>query len=376
MFKNCVTVIEIGSSKLSAIVASAGINNTFNIHAKASVEYAGFFEGDFVEKTGLESAVEALLGQIRSTYKKNIQKIYVGVPAEFSKVVTLSEKLSFSHKQTITQRDLDALSNQASEKINVDGMEILSINPISYVLDNDRKTNSPLTLTANMIMAELSIILAQSSFIQTFNRIWSKFGILQVEYLSEPLCEALMVLEKEERDRTCIVIDVGARTTSIAFTKGDGLTNLTSFSLGGSHITSDLSEACGISYADARNLKKEIVLSLKGGENDFYQFSLLSGRYVKIPLKFVNEVAMYRIDMIADTTNECIRLFAKEFVPYYPIYLSGAGLSKIRGGKDYFAKCINRNISYGVPPIPAMDKPENASLLGLVDYALKQSKRA
>jgi len=376
MFKNCVTVIEIGSSKLSAIVASAGINNTFNIHAKASVEYAGFFEGDFVEKTGLEPAVEALLGQIRSTYKKNIQKIYVGVPAEFSKVVTLSEKLSFSHKQTITQRDLDALSNQASEKINVDGMEILSINPISYVLDNDRKTNSPLKLKANMIMAELSIILAQSSFIQTFNRIWSKFGILQVEYLSEPLCEALMVLEKEERDRTCIVIDVGARTTSIAFTKGDGLTNLTSFSLGGSHITSDLSEACGISYADARNLKKEIVLSLKGGENDFYQFSLLSGRYVKIPLKFVNEVAMYRIDMIADTTNECIRLFAKEFVPYYPIYLSGAGLSKIRGGKDYFAKCINRNISYGVPPIPAMDKPENASLLGLVDYALKQSKRA
>jgi len=376
MFKNCVTVIEIGSSKLSAIVASAGINNTFNIHAKASVEYAGFFEGDFVEKTGLESAVEALLGQIRSTYKKNIQKIYVGVPAEFSKVVTLSEKLSFSHKQTITQRDLDALSNQASEKINADGMEILSINPISYVLDNDRKTNSPLKLKANMIMAELSIILAQSSFIQTFNRIWSKFGILQVEYLSEPLCEALMVLEKEERDRTCIVIDVGARTTSIAFTKGDGLTNLTSFSLGGSHITSDLSEACGISYADARNLKKEIVLSLKGGENDFYQFSLLSGRYVKIPLKFVNEVAMYRIDMIADTTNECIRLFAKEFVPYYPIYLSGAGLSKIRGGKDYFAKCINRNISYGVPPIPAMDKPENASLLGLVDYALKQSKRA
>lgn len=375
MFKNSVVVIEIGSSKLSAIVASAGVNNTFNIHARAFVDYAGFFEGDFVEKTSLEDAVEALLGQIRSTYKKEIQKIYVGVPAEFSKVVTLSEKISFNRKQTIYQKDLNALSNQASEKINVDGMEILSINPISFVLDGDRKTREPLKLKASAITAEYSVILAQTNFIQTFNRIWSKFGISQVEYLSEPLCEALMVLEKEERERTCIVIDVGARTTSIAFVKGDGLTNLTSFSLGGSHITNDLSDACKISYADARNLKKEIVLSLKGGENDFYQFALISGRYVKIPMKFVNEVAMYRIDMIADTTNECIRLFAKEFVPYYPIYLCGAGLSKIRGGKDYFAKCINRNISYGVPPIPAMDKPESASLFGLVDYALKQSKR-
>lgn len=372
MAKECVTVVEIGSSKLSCVVAQSGVNGIFNIKAKAAVEYAGFFEGEFVEKAGLEDAVRSLFAQIQATYKRPIEKIFVGVPAEFSQVASAKEQINFKFKRSVKQKDIDLLCREASAKIESEDMEILSVSPIFYTLDDNRKTNQPLGLKANKIAAELSIILAQTSFIQTFNKIWTRLGIMQVEYLSEPFCEAMLILEKEERERTCIVIDVGARSTSVAFVKGDGLTNLTSFSMGGSYITSDLTEACNINYADATNLKKQIVLSLKGGDQDFYELSTLGGRVAKIPLNFANEVVCYRIELIAKTVNECIRLFAKDYVPYYPIYLCGAGLAKIKGGKDYFAKCIGRNVSYGKPPIPALDRPENASMLGLVGKALEQ----
>ena len=81
MAKNCVTVVEVGSSKLRAVVAQKGVNGIFNIKAKAEVEYAGFFEGEFVEKGALEDAVVALFSQIQSVYKKPIYKLSVGVPA-------------------------------------------------------------------------------------------------------------------------------------------------------------------------------------------------------------------------------------------------------------------------------------------------------
>lgn len=372
MTKDCVTVVEIGSSKLSCVVAQSGVNGIFNIKAKASVEYAGFFEGEFIEKSLLEDAVRSLFSQIVATYKKPIDKIFVGVPAEFSQVTSAKEQINFRFKRAVKQKDIDMLCEEASRKIGVDGMEILSVNPIHYTLDDNRTTNQPLKLKASKISADLSVILAQTSFIQTFNKIWARLGIEQVEYLSETLCEAMLILEKEERERTCIVIDVGARSTSVAFVKGDGLTNLTSFSMGGSYITSDLSEACGLAYNDARNLKKEIVLSLKGDDNSYYELQTFGGKVAKIPLNFANEVVSYRIELIAKTVNECIRLFAKEYVPYYPVYLCGAGLSKIKGGKDYFARCIGRNIAYGKPPIPAMDKPELAGMLGLVGKALDQ----
>jgi cell division protein FtsA len=265
---------------------------------------------------------------------------------------------------------LAELCSNASSKVVVDDMEVLSVNPIYYERDDERKTNDPIGFKTGKLSAELSIVLAQSYFIQTFNKIFTRLGIVQVEYLSEPLCEAMLILEKEERERTCIVIDVGARSTSVAFVKGDGLSNLSSFSMGGSYVTSDLSEACGLSYLDARNLKKQIVLSLKGGPNDFYEVTTFGGKVVKVGMNFANEVAGYRVELIAKTVNECIRLFAKEYVPYYPIYLCGAGVSKIKGGKDFFAKCVARNISYGLPPVPGLDKCELASMLGLLKAAL------
>lgn len=370
MAKECVTVVEIGSSKISAVVAQRGVNGIVGIKARARVEYAGFFEGEFIEKALLEDEIKNLFNQLSSVYKKPIEKIYVGVPAEFSKVTSAKEQLVFKFKRNVKDSDIQSLSDCACEKIDVEGMDVLSVDPIYYALDDNRKTTSPVGIKASKISAEFSIILAQKSFIQTFNRIWSKVGVSQVEYLSEPRCESMLILEKEERERTCIVIDVGARSTSVAFVKGDGLTNLTSFSMGGSYVTSDLSEACGISYNDARNLKKQIVLSLQGGKNDFYELATLGGRTVKIPLSYANEVVCYRLEIIAKTVNECIRLFAKEYVPYYPIYLCGAGVSRIRGGKDFFAKCLGRNISYGVPPIPAYDKPQYTSMLGLVNAVL------
>lgn len=373
MAKENVTVVEIGSSKLSCVVAQRGVNGIFNIKAKAVVEYAGFFEGEFIEKSSLEDAVKSLFAKIQSIYKKKINKLFVGVPAEFSKVANLQEQIIFKLKRTIKNSDIQALSDSASAKVDVEDMEILSVNPIYYNLDENRKVSNPLKLKANKLSAEFSVVLAQREFVQTFNKIWINMGIEQVEYLSEALCQAMLILEKEERERTCIVIDVGARSTSVAFVKGDGLTNLTSFSMGGSYVTSDLSEACNIPYSDASNLKRQIVLSLVGGEKDFYELVTLGGRVLKIPLNFANEVVCYRLEMIAKTVNECIRLFAKEYVPYYPIYLCGAGVSKIRGGKDFFAKCIGRNISYGLPPVPSLDKPEFASMLGLVNTALGEN---
>ncbi len=372
MAEKCVTVIEIGSSKLSCMIAERGVNNIFNIKAKASVDYAGFFEGEFIEKAYLDDAVMTLFSQITSIYKKKIRKVYVGVPAEFSKVITKTCQLNFKNRHTISQKDIDSIFAKVSEQNYADDMDIISVNPISYTIDETKNIQNPLKQKCYFISAELSLVLAQSGFIKLFNKIWSKLGIEQVEYISEPLAEGMFVLEEEERERTCIVIDVGARSTSVAFIKNNAMTNLTSFSMGGSYITSDLTEACGIGYTEARSLKKQIVLSLKGDKDDTYELSTLGGKILKLPLNFVNEAVCYRIGLIASTINECIRVFAKEYVPFYPIYLCGAGLTKIKGGKDYLAKCLNRNVSYGVPPVPGMDKPELSAILGLVNSALSE----
>ena len=197
MAQNCVTVVEIGSSKLSCVIAERGLNGTYIVKAKASTEYAGFFEGEFIESGYLYDAVQSLFSQISSTYKKKIKKVYVGIPAEFSKVVVCEEQMNFKFKHSINEKDINFLYNQASENHRMEDMEIVSVNPISFKIDDNRWVANPVGEVANSLSAQLSIIYGGKEFIELFNNIIAGLGFSSVEYISEPLAEALFVITKE-----------------------------------------------------------------------------------------------------------------------------------------------------------------------------------
>lgn len=370
MTKDFVLVIDIGSSKLRAMIAGAGVNNTFYVKAQAQIEYDGFYEGRFLNPDAIGDAIKTILNEIDYESMRGERKVYIGVPAEFSSVVCTTATLNLGERRKIKQADLDNLFYTAGERAKSENVEIVSVNPLSFRLDEGRTSIQPVGEQAITISAELSIIYSNKNFIDMFNNIVSSLGFSSVEYLSEPLSEGLFVVSKEEREDLNLVINVGDLTTSVAFVKGEGLASLASFAIGGGHFTNDLSEAFDLSLAEADRLKRQIVLSLKAGHNDFYELTNDLGKVLKIPMNDANMVVSSRIDIVASAISQCIQLFSSQYMPYLPTLLTGAGISQIKGGRDYLAKCLGRNISYGVPPLPGKDKPQNASIYSLVASAL------
>ena len=369
-----VLVFDIGSSKLRVMLAGRGINDTFNIKAFKEVFYEGFYEGNFLKQDKLFAIFDQIITELDIRSNKKVKKVYVGVPAEFSSVRSGEVSLNFGDRKKIKKADLDSLYYMASEKAKKADVEVVSVNPINYLLDDGRFTLTPIGETANSITANLSVVYADKVFIDLFNSIVASLGFNSVEYISEPLAQVMFVMPKEKREDLSLLVDVGDLTTSIAFTKGEGLIGLTSFARGGGFFTNDLAEAFSLSMNEAERLKKEVVLSLKGGHNDFYELALDMGKVTKIPLNNANEVLTYRIEELAQVIAKCIQMYSKEFITYLPVYLTGAGLSKIKGGRDCLAKCLGRNITYGVPPLPGKDKPEMSSIYSLVNAALNSEE--
>lgn len=375
MAKDSVLVFDIGSSIVRAMVACKGVNDTFIIKAQTFVDYAGFYEGRFLDEDGLQNVIEGVIRDLDIKVGKSIDKVYIGVPAEFSSVVTTSATQNFGDRKKIKKQDVDTLFYSAGEKAKEENVEILTVCPIQFKLDEGRVVVDPVGEMATALSAQLSVVYAGRNFISLFNRIVGNLGFSAVEYISEPLCEGLFCISKEGREDLNLIINIGDLTTSVSFVKGEGLVGMYSFSYGGGHITNDLSQAFDLSLTEADRLKRQIVLSLKGTSKDFYELMNDSGKVVKIPLVDANDVVGYRIDTIGSAIMQCIQLFSKEFISFLPVYLTGSGVSLIKGGRDYLAKCLGRNISYGVPPLPGKEKPQNASILSLVAYALK-SKNA
>lgn len=370
-----VLVFEIGSSSLRGMLAGRGINNTFKVKSYKEMLYDGFYEGNFLAPDKLYDALKGLMRELDVSPNKNLDKVYFALPSEFSSVRTTEVALNLGERRKIKRQDVEALSYTAGEKAKNGDVEIVSISPITYVLDGGRLTLEPIGENASSLSATMSIVYASREYIEFFNSLASKLDFGRVEYLSEALCQSRFVLPKEKREELSLIVDVGDLTASIAFAKGQGLVGLTSFARGGGFITNDLAEAFDLSVGEAGSLKEIIVLSLQGKKGDFYELSGSGGITQKILLSSANEVVKYRIDELGKVIARYIHLFAKDEFSTLPIYLTGAGLSKIKGGRDYLAKCLGRNVDYGTPPLAGKDKPELATIYSLVNEALKSEEK-
>ncbi len=363
-----VLVFDIGSSKVRAVVAGRGLNGTFNVRGLKEVEYDGFYEGEFLDKEKIYPIFEGVVAEFEA-YLDRIDKVYIGVPAEFSSVFTTEVAFNFGERRKVKKSDIDSLQYMAGEKAKNANVEVVSVSAVEYVIDG-RTTLSPIGESGSAITGKLSVIYANKVFIDLFNEIVGGLGFSAVEYISEPLAQAHFIIPAEKKEDLALLIDSGDLTTSIALTKGEGLILLTSFSRGGGFITNDLSEAFNLSMGEADRLKKQVVLSLKGKQNDCYHLTTDMGTTTKIMLNEANEVVGYRIEELAEVISKCLQLHNQQFASYLPVYLTGGGISKLKGGRDFLAKCLGRNIAYGVPPLPGKEKAELASLYSLVSVAL------
>ncbi len=148
---------------------------------------------------------------------------------------------------------------------------------------------------------------------------------------------------------------------------------LNSFSLGGGHICGDLAQCLQIPFASAEQLKSKIVLSVSPNQNDVYEV-MVQNKVTPISMNFTNSVVCDRIDMIASAINKCLLLCKQEYPEYIDVYLTGGGISYIKGAKDKLSKRIRKNVKLIATNDAQLNKPHLSSSVGLLDMALKKEE--
>ena len=366
------SVLDIGSSRVSALIGTSGINSTFVIKGQGEASYAGFGEGEFYEPEKLGAVISSAITRAEENAGYAIRHLYVGIPAEFCNCVCKTISSNYPTRKKITSDVLVEHYEKSYE--DKENQTLISCNAIYNVLDDGKRALNPVGCKSSKITSMVSLIYAQNEFISIINKILQTLGVEKVTYVSSSLCEAQYVLEPETRTGAGMLIDIGYITSSVAVVRGQGVLMLNSFSLGGGHIMADLAECLNISFSDAEQLKRKIVLSLNPTEKDYYELAQ-PGATKQISVKMANEIVMARLDMICTCIQKCISLYAKETSDYIPLFLTGGGVCYIKGAKDYMAKSLGKNIELTFPPLPELNKPSYSSILGLLNYAIKEEEK-
>lgn len=357
-------ILDVGSSTLR-LLAITKLACRQRIVAEESVLYDGYIDGEFLSPEKLEQDLTVLIQNMSQKTRKPINSILVGVPSEFCVCICkrISRKFVSLHK--ITEDDLQHLYQSNAEFGGSEEYVTINYSPMQFVLDDNFKTLSPIGKKTTSLVVDASYILAKKEFVNFVVEKFSNLGVKTVDFASTALGQA-MTCEPVKANKPFVVVDVGHISTSVCVYKGEGLALLSSFSMGGGHVSSDIMQVLGLNFKSAELIKRKVILTIESKRNEYYEICS-NGNLVKAPINITNQVVRSRIEMLANIINDILNI--NEIFKDLDIYLTGDGISNFKGVKNIIKEITGLDVyDFKIPFNNSKDKYQT-SKMGLVSLA-------
>lgn len=369
---NSVIVIDVGSSKIIAVSGERGVNGTFAIDAFSELRYEGFSEGKFFDEGELKQTIINVLTAVCDSSRYKASEIFVGVPGSFIRIENRKFRLTFGRKKKITAKDKEDLLEAGKRKIEVAGYEAAHASGVYYSLDDNRKVADPVGCVSSSLGGLITYQLCENYFSELVRTAVAKVSKASVRFVYDGYAEGRFLLGDDAVDAVKVIVDVGYITTNSTIFVGDGVIAKDSLDCGGGYITAALVEKYGLSPGAAERLKREISLGyVRGGQSKYVVED--DGDVKSYPVEEINETVKGVLDEIVGNVDEFLEENSGK-VNVGEIYLTGGGISYMRGAKEHLAGRFGQAVDVLVPAVPQYNKPVYASAISLLDFALAERK--
>jgi cell division protein FtsA len=309
MISNKLIAIDFGSTRISAMAAEVLENGAVKILSEESKVSDDVRWGIVEKPTGASFKVSELLKLLKNSAKMpDISQVSVSVGAKSMKQISVSVSRFVGKPNVVTENLLAEMLDECERKYQQPDITVFDVIPVSYMLDGKRM-DEPVGQAAIQISATYKVVFGNSIIISELERCFDRTGIV-LEY--NPLAvEALstVVLEDQEREVGCALINFGATTTTLAIYHDGVLQNLLVIPLGAKNITKDIQEL-GINETNAERLKclKGCALESMVEEPMYIQIAAVEegGQPVRISTQFLATIIEARLEEIMQPIIETI----------------------------------------------------------------------
>ncbi len=365
VLNNLKYVLDIGSSTLR-LLAVAKFAGKSRIIAEENILYDGYMDGEFLSEDELTNVFSQLIDKMQLKIRKSIRSVVIGVPSEFCVCVCKRISRKFVDLHKISNADLLDLYENNADFGDSEEYSVINYSPMQFTLDDDLKTMSPVGKRSTSLVVDASFILAKKSFLQLMNEKLNHLGITNIDFISTALGQAMNCAKENEVNQPIAIVDVGHISTSVCVYKGEGLALLSSFSMGGGHISSDIMQVLGMSFKDAELIKRKVILTIESEKNENYEV-VSKGSLIKAPINITNQIVRSRIEMIAKIIGDILSI--DKVFNGIDVYLTGDGISNFKGVKNILKDITGLNIYEYKNPFDNSKDKFQTSKTGLASLA-------
>lgn len=296
--------LDIGTTKICAIVARTSGNGKFDILGVGKADSSGLMRGVI---TNIDRTVQGIRKAIEEAEKASghsINEVYVGIAGQHIR--------SLRHRGYVTrdndtdeihQRDIDRLIEDMHKLVLPPGDRIIHVIPQEYIVDNEEGIKEPIGMSGVRLEADFHIITGQITATQNIYRCVENAGLSVAGLVLEPIASTSAVLDEEEKEAGVCLVDIGGGTTDIAIFQEGIIRHTAVIPLGGKIVTEDIKEGCLVMRPQAEQMKVKFgsALALESMENEIISIPGLRGRDPKqISIKNLAHIVQARMEEILE----------------------------------------------------------------------------
>ena len=271
MAKEFIVAIELGSTNIIGVAGKKNIDGSISILSVIKEDSTSCINKGVVYN--IDKTVQCLtniIKRLETSLKAKVAQVYVGVGGQSIRSVknTLIKELPLDTVVT-----LDMVNELMDENRNMTypAQEVLDAITQEYKVDAQYQLD-PVGIQCTRLEANLLNILWKKSFYRNLNKCFDNAGIAIAEMYLAPLALADSVLTDVEKRVGCVLVDLGAETTTVSVYYRNILRHLAVIPLGGNNITIDIAslqmddenaEKMKRKYASAYTESKDIDENLK-----------------------------------------------------------------------------------------------------------------
>ena len=241
-------VLEIGSSKVKGAVARTDSDGAATLVAMHQVSTTGCVRHGRVQNIQeVAAAVDEVLRRLENdpaVAPRKIRRIRVALGGRSVRSVHSEAEARFGEETDITPETIERLKREATFNLPAD-RQVLAVLPRTYKVDTT-KVQKAIGCTCRSIQAKVTVVLADPSNRTNLERVRMTGGAdtpdgqpvaLERVYIPRQLAIAAMALTPSEQQLGCVLVDMGAETTTVSIHREGALQSLVTLPMGGRNIT-------------------------------------------------------------------------------------------------------------------------------------------
>ena len=371
-----VTVLDVGTSKVAALIALVGAGEPRVIGVGQRVCH-GVRRGLVADMEKTESAVRAAVDQAERNAGVQAGAVYVNMSAGGlrSEVETVEIDIG-GHR--IADADMANLLAAGRARIDPGNRTVLHAQPALYAVDGNFVEN-PVGFHADRLGMDIHVVTADTPPIRNLDLAVRSAHLGVRTMVASPAAASLAVLAREERELGVALIEIGAGVTNIAVHLMGQLVGVASVPMGAGDITNDIASAFATrrSYAERLKTLYGAAITAQKDNHDLIEIPPISddegAETAQVPRSQIIAVVRHRLDLLFGEV--ALRLPQLGFAgpQARQVVLTGGG-AEIKSIADFAQGVLGKNVRVGKPGgltgLPdAQSGSAFATLVGLALFA-------